>query len=120
MRETHFSSILDPAIDMCRNCLAALGLAVLLSCLTLGCGGGPVSETLPTAAEPPALKQVLEGIAQTGEVGSAGAEVRTRIEDLRKSDSAKADAMSRELTELEKMNEPAQIKAKASSMAARL
>ena len=105
---------------MLHRSLAAPGLALALSLLTLGCGGGPASEPLTSVAEPPALKQVLESIAQTGEVGSAGAEVLARIEDLRQTDPAKADEMAKEAAELERMSEPAQVKAKASSMAAKL
>ena len=92
---------------------------LLLTCALAGCGDGGVPVTQP--AGPPPLKGMLEGIAASGEpLGSQGMEIENHIEQLRAEDPAKADELSKDFDELRNMNNPQQIKSKASAMAKKL
>ena len=106
--------------NMSRSTAAALVASVAFGLSIVGCGGGPTSEPIANPAPPPALKQVLLSIADSGEVGSAGMEARNQIEELRKTDVAKADEMAKGLAELETMQSPAQVKTKATELANKL
>jgi len=90
--------------------LAALGA------LCLGCSkGGERVDTkgMPSAAE--RIKTALKGIADSGELTSAVDGVRMELNDLRKTDAAKADAVDKGLDELSKISagQSDKIKAKA-------
>src|SRR5688572_21883786 len=95
---------------------SALGLALAL---VAGCGNKVESEPVQATA-PPAAKAILNDVAASGELGSTAATIRESLTELQKTDPAKADPLLKELDELEKMSEPAKIKAKAKSMADKL
>ena len=105
---------------MSRSTAAALVTSIALGLTMVGCGGGPTSEPIAAPAAPPPLKQVFLNIAEAGEVSSAGMEARNQIEELRKTDAAKADEMAKGLAELERLQTPAQVKAKATELANKL
>ena len=82
----------------------------------VGCNSESQSVTPPEA--PPAAqnaKNILEGMAETGEVGSAAMELRESLETF---DEGKA--LLPDLDALEAMTDPAQIQAKAKEMAGKL
>ena len=96
---------------------------VLVMLLVVGCGDGPA----PVPVQPPAApagveaaKSVLQGIADSGEVGSGIEGLRTALEELQQSDSAKATALLSDLTALEAASSPDQAKAKAKEMLGKL
>lgn len=98
--------------------IVALGaLALVLS----GCGSGTPSTRVE---EPPAQDQIrsaLEHVANTGVVDSGLMLVREKLEEMKSSDAAKAEALLKDLAQLEKMgNQPAQAKAKAQEMLGKL
>ena len=62
----------------------ALSNALLLVLLA-GCGGATTSDkpmTSGPAAAPPPLKKMLEDVAATGNLGSAGMEIEQQIESM--------------------------------------
>jgi hypothetical protein len=86
-----------------------------------GCGGSdlpaPVSVT-PTA--PPTLKQLLVDVVNSGELGSGAEQIRSEIEKLKESDSAKGTDLLADFDKLGKMSDPEQVKAAAKKMADKL
>lgn len=98
-----------------------LSVSVLGLTLVLLAGCGPKVESEPVqATPPPAAKALLTDVANSGELGSGAANIRQSLEELKKTDAAKADPLLQELDELEKMSDPAKIKAKAKAMADKL
>lgn len=93
----------------------------LCAAVLMGCGGGgipaPVSVTPPP---PPAVKALLEDVARTGELGSGAEGVRTALTELKASNGPVAEELLKELDQLEKLSDPAKIKAKAKAMADKL
>jgi hypothetical protein len=84
-----------------------------------GCNSDETVQIDPAAPTP--LKTTLERISESGHpLGSGSEELRARIEELKATDPAKAEELSRDLSQLEGMTAPAQIKAKAREMAAKL
>jgi hypothetical protein len=73
-----------------------------------------------TPAGPPPAKALLEEVAKTGELGSGAMEIRTSLEQLKATDSAKGTALLSDLDQLEKMSDPEQIKTKAREMSSKL
>lgn len=67
----------------------------LLLCFVLGCGGSDSGGSSDADAPKPtdSLKSTLSSIAQTGEVGSAEAEIQDAIAQIRESDPALADEL---------------------------
>ncbi len=59
-------------------------------------------------------------VANSGELGSTASALRENLEAMKATDSVKADALLTELTELEGLSDPDEIKAKASAMAEQL
>lgn len=85
----------------------------------LGCGSGDtVIESTPQ--ETPAVKAMLQDIAELGEVGSGGYEIREQLEMMKTSGDAKADELLEDLNELESLSKPPAIKKKAAEMAEKL
>ena len=75
-----------------RNILCLLFLVSVIA----GCGPNDT----PVAVTPPAaeveLKGILEGLAESGEsLGSGGMVIGENIEEIRKTDSAKADKLQK-------------------------
>ncbi|MFM7056185.1 MAG: hypothetical protein ACKO2P_04605 [Planctomycetota bacterium] len=99
----------------------ALSSLVLAGSLFVsGCGPGQLpSETVAPVA-PPAAKAQLMDVANSGELGSAASAIRESLEALKATDAAKADELLNELTALEGLGDPNQIKAKAKAMADKL
>src|SRR5260370_13582 len=97
---------------------------VVLAVAASGCGGGggggagsgaadvPIEQKMKPASTAE-LKARLESIAKTGEGGSATAGIRPAVEDLKKTDPKKAEALLPDLTRLERAADPASTKAAA-------
>jgi hypothetical protein len=93
---------------------------ILMSAFALaGCSNrpAPVSVTPPA---PPPVKAMLEEVANSGQLGSGAESIRTALEGMKATDSAKAEALLNDLAALEKMTGEAKIKAKAKEMAGKL
>ena len=95
-----------------------LRIVVLLSLVALlGCQPESVSvdqpDALPAAEN---AKAMLEGVAETGELGSGAMELRESLEEIKQTDAAKADPLLADLDALESLADPAAIKAKAKEM----
>ena len=100
---------------MCGLCGLCLSLAFA------GCSGNdlpkPVSVT-PGAS--PALKQMLDGVAESGELGSGAEAIQTELDNLAKTDAAKAKALKADLEKMQKLSEPDEVKGLAKQMAGKL
>jgi len=79
--------------------------------------GGGCTKVNPVPAEAAAsdheLKLVLEYVAETGRLGSSYAETAGILDEIKKTDPAQADALRQQLSELEKLKKPEEVKAKA-------
>jgi hypothetical protein len=98
---------------MFRSSLTLL-IAFVLGCLTVGCGGPgsiPVEQPDNTPAE--AIKRDLQSTIANGSLGS---EMYSIEQNLDKLDAAKAAELRKDLAELQKTTDPAQVKAKAQAM----
>lgn len=90
-----------------------MGLLVML-----GCGNG---ETVQSVTPPTnQAKQVLESVAQTGILDSGMVIVQEELEAMKATDAAKAEALLKDLDQLQKMSDAPRIKAKAKEMAGKL
>ena len=85
-----------------------------------GCGPGQLPSETVTPVAPPAAKAQLTDVANSGELGSAASAIRESLEAMKATDSAKADELLNDLTALEGLTDPNQIKAKAKAMADKL
>lgn len=94
-------------------CSAAICLALV------GCSNQPTPQAV-TPPPPPAAKALLEDVAKSGELGSGAESIRQALEQLKATDSAKAEKLLTELGELETTSDPAKIKTKAKAMADQL
>lgn len=87
----------------------------------IGCGCTKVNPVpAEAAASDHELKLVLEYAAETGRLGSSYAEIPGILEEIKKTDPAQADALRKQLSELEKLKKPEEIKAKAQEILAGL
>jgi hypothetical protein len=79
-------------------CLCALVLVML----AIGCSSQPGAVSKRVQATPPLdkAKAALQDVVKTGEVGSGLDDVQTYAEELKKTDSAKADSLSKQLATL--------------------
>lgn len=95
--------------------LLVLPLAVLL-----GCSGraGPVRVEPPKAAD--MVKAALQDLATSGQIGSSIDELKTHLESMKATDSAKAAALLADYDKLVKLTNPQAIKAKAKEMLGKL
>ena len=104
--------------------MSLLRIVTLLSLVALvGCGSDVKSVPVNQAAVPPAAqsaKAVLTDLANTGEKGSALETLRQNLEDIKKTDAAKGDALLNEFKALQAETNPDQVKAKAKAMADKL
>ena len=96
------------------------GFSLLLLAGSIGCGAANIPETAVTPTPPPPVKAILMDVANSGELGSTASTVRENLEAMKATDSVKADSLLTELTELEGLTDPDQIKAKAAAMAEQL
>lgn len=99
-------------------CLLSVALAT--TGWIAGCGSNPVPTEAVTAAPPSPVKSVLDEVAASGELGSTASTIREGLEAMKATDSAKAEALLTELTELEGLSDPDKVKAKAKEMAGKL
>jgi|GEM_PF-2552635 len=85
-----------------------------------GCNSDPGSIDVPVPAAETQLKSALDGLAQSGELGSGAEYLDSLVAELRTTDSGKAATLEADLQELKAARDPAQVKAKAKAMAAKL
>ena len=103
--------------------MKSLGLCTVLAValLVVGCDkrGGSTAASKPPDAT--AAKAVLDEVAKTGQIGSGFLTVTDYVEYLKKTDSAKAEALSKEVEAMNKLsNSPDALKAKAKEIAGKL
>lgn len=96
-----------------RRLIIVFGMAFVL-----GCGPTETTQTVTPPQNP--IKPTLESIADTGVVDSGTVLVREELEKMKSTDSAKAEDLLKDLDQLESMNDPAAIKAKAKAMVGKL
>jgi hypothetical protein len=97
--------------------LVRASVLLLAIALLAGCGGGSVPVTPP---QPPQAKTMLLEVAAHGQINSGIMAVRENLEQMKATDPNKAQTLLRDLDQLERMNSPQQIKAKAKEMADKL
>jgi hypothetical protein len=86
--------------------------------LLAGCGEKVETVTPPAA---PTLKQELDRIAASGEpVGSAGQMLLDEVTKLKAQDPAKGATIEKQVIELNSLQDPSEIKAKAAAISASL
>ena len=97
---------------------------VALACILVGCGGsstvGDTYVDTDQETQPPAVKASLEEVAESGQLGSAGYEIREQLEMMKNSGDAKAEGLLADLDKLESAGNPAAIKKLAKEMADKL
>jgi len=96
---------------------------VVIVLAMVGCDSGPA----PVAVEPPAssaaaetVKSILQGVSESGELGSGAEELRGALEEMKQSDSATATTLLADLAALESSRDPDAAKAKAKEMLGKL
>jgi hypothetical protein len=99
---------------------ALSGIVLAGALFIAGCGPGQTPAETVTPVTPPAAKAQLTDVANSGELGSSASAIRESLEALKATDSAKADELLNDLTALEGLADPNQIKAKAKAMADKL
>lgn len=94
-------------------------VVILAASLALaGCGDKVETVTPPP---PPTLKQELERIAAAGEpVGSGGQMLLDEVAKIKEQDPAKGATLEKQVIELNNLQDPSEIKAKAAAIAAGL
>lgn len=98
-----------------KSILSAALLAGLM--LVVGCGPRTPSQKVQPPSPKDEIRAALKSVAETGQVDSSLMLAREKLEELKKTDAAKADALLKDLSELEKMgSQPQQAKAKAQEM----
>lgn len=97
-----------------------LGFALMLMAALTGCGGANIPEESVTPPPPSPVKALLVEVANSGELGSAASTIREGLEAMQATDSVNATTLLEELTTLEALEDPEEIKAKAQEMADRL
>lgn len=100
--------------------VCVLCVALFLSMSTAGCNSDPGSIDVPVPAAETQLKSALNDLAQSGELGSGAEYLDSLVAELRASDAGKAATLEADLQELKAARDPAQVKAKAKAMAAKL
>lgn len=89
----------------------------------VGCGGSSqeqdISGTVVTT-HTQNVRSWLEGVAQSGQLDSGAMLMKDEIAQLKGEGVEKADELQKDLDELLNMKNPAQIRSKASAMAAKL
>lgn len=85
-----------------------------------GCGGADSSTKESVTAPPSPVKQMVEDIVASGELGSGSETLRAELEKLKSTDEAKAKSLLADLDRMQKLQEVDQIKAVAKKMAEKL
>ena len=94
-------------------------LSIVLVCFCLveftGCGGGPDNNAVIKMDYDPAkaIKEALEGVKSSGRLGSGFSGVMSSARELKAADSAKGEAVEKQLNELAAITDAAKMKAKA-------
>jgi hypothetical protein len=95
-------------------------LSIVLGCLVLsgfiGCGAGSPDNNavIKTDYDPAkAIKDGLENVKTSGRIGSNFGSVMISVNDLKKKDAAKGEAVEKQLNELTSLKDVAKVKAKA-------
>ena len=92
-------------------------IAVLLVGFAIGCGSkAPEIDASPMST----ARAMLEQVANSGVIGSEITKIEAALEQLKQTDTAKAQQLLKELSQLKSLKDAAKIKAKASDMAAQL
>jgi hypothetical protein len=97
-------------------------IALFSVTLMLGCDS---ATTAPTAIRvtpvTPSLKEMIDGVAKSGEIGSGAEEIRKEFDKLKASDAAKAGAIQADFDALMAADgNPAKVKKLAADLAAKL
>jgi len=98
-----------------------LALCLLCCGLACGCGNGTVdveSESVDPSGV--SAKKMLEDIAESGQLSSDVMSIQEELEKLKSTDEAKGQALLDDLTALQALSSPQQIKQKAKEMADKL
>lgn len=97
---------------------------VSLVLFAAGCGARTFEsvtvEPLPTIPPAQKAKTLLEEVAKTGQLGSGAEEIKMTLEELKKTDAAKADLLLKDMQQLEAARDPNAAMAKAREMAGKL
>lgn len=101
---------------MFKRLFAVLALAAILT----GCGSSNRAVPVKPPAAQEQVKSILQDLAKTGELTSGITVLRQQLEEIKKTDAAKGDALLKDLNELEKGRDAATIKAKAQKMLEKL
>jgi hypothetical protein len=97
-------------------------MCAVLCLILAGCSAGSSSTAGPSSAPPPPpLKAIAENLSRSGEIGSAIVELEGALAELKKSDSAKAEAIKPLYEELVKSDgNPEKVKKAATNLASKL
>ncbi len=95
-------------------------LVLLVVCLA-GCGSGETTMSVEEAPAEDQIRSALQSVADTGMVDSGLMVVREKLEEMKETDAAKAEALLKDLDQLESLRRnPAQARAKAQEMIQKL
>ena len=98
--------------------LALLGMIAMVGCDA----GAPPPQDSSSEADSlvEGVKSAVEGIAATGQIDEGFQEAQSMASDLNDLDSAKGGSLVKDLQDLKALSSPAEIKAKAKEIAAKL
>lgn len=97
------------------------GCLIVCASLALGCGGSDLPKPVSvTPAAPPALKSMIDNVVTSGELGSGADAIKTELDNLSKTDEAKAKGLKADLEKMQKMSDPEAIKKLAKQMSDKL
>ena len=92
------------------------GLLICMCTLTcVGCGGGADNDVVVKMDYDPSamIKESLAGVKASGRLGSNFGGVMAAVQDMKKTDPAKGEAIEKALNEMTSLNDAAKMKAKA-------
>ncbi len=85
-----------------------------------GCGSSGTSVRVKPPAAQEQVKAGLQDLAKAGEITSGVMIIRQQLEEMKKTDSAKAEGLLKDLTELESLKGSAANKAQAHEILSKL
>lgn len=96
--------------------------AVLAVVAMIGCGSGVRTESVDEVKVTPtgAVKTTLEHVAETGEVGSELGELMQKLEEMKETDAATAEALRPDAETLMGVSDPEEAKSLAKKMLEKL